>query len=139
MGNRLDLYSKFPSGMQEYLQLYGWHFSKKMYEWAISTFKRINPITLKPEPIDLYTKESLDEAIKKHGIVLKNCNSYDYCYLANKAKIILFKSSIDDEMHLLKYVRDVLDNQNSYPELPFTQFYADCIGKGVPIIWEDML
>lgn len=27
---RLDVRDKFPSGMEEYLATYGWHFSKKM-------------------------------------------------------------------------------------------------------------
>lgn len=125
--------------MQEYLELYGWHFSKKMYQWAISLLKKINPVTGKQDAVDLYTKESLDEALKKNNLVIKNCNAYDYCFVANKIKVIAYKSSIDDEIHLLKHVRDEVDNPNSYPEQPFTQFYADCIGKGVPIIWEDMI
>jgi hypothetical protein len=29
---RLDARDKFPSGMEEYLARYGWHFSKKMCE-----------------------------------------------------------------------------------------------------------
>jgi len=31
---RLDARSSFPSGMEKYLEFYGWHFSKKMEEWA---------------------------------------------------------------------------------------------------------
>ena len=34
MGQRLDAYDRFPSGMKEYISQYGWHFSKKMCEWA---------------------------------------------------------------------------------------------------------
>ena len=33
---RLDSYSGYPSGMEEYLSAYGWHFSKKMCDWAVS-------------------------------------------------------------------------------------------------------
>ena len=33
MGQRLDAYDRFPSGMKEYISQYGWHFSKKMCEW----------------------------------------------------------------------------------------------------------
>ena len=34
MGQRLDTYDKMPLAMKNYLSLYGWHFSKKMCEWA---------------------------------------------------------------------------------------------------------
>lgn len=33
---RLDSREKFPSGMEDYLSQYGWHFSKKMCEYATS-------------------------------------------------------------------------------------------------------
>ena len=39
MEQRLDTYSRFPSGMREYLEAYGFHFSKKLYEWAVSKMK----------------------------------------------------------------------------------------------------
>lgn len=34
-----DTYGRFPSGMREYLEAYGFHFSKKPYEWAVSKMK----------------------------------------------------------------------------------------------------
>lgn len=125
--------------MEEYLSMYGWHFSKKMYIWAISQLKKINATTNKQEALDFYTKEQINELFKKHNIVLKNPVAYDYCYIVNQAKAIHFKTSIDDEIHLLKYVKYCLDNVNSYDEMPFTRFYADCIAKGIPIMWEDMI
>lgn len=39
MEARLDNYEVKPSGMDNYLQNYGWHFSKKMCEWAVSMMK----------------------------------------------------------------------------------------------------
>lgn len=39
MEQRLDTYSRFPSGMREYLEAYGFHFSKKLYESAVSKMK----------------------------------------------------------------------------------------------------
>ena len=36
---RFDMYEKKPAGMDNYLSNYGWHFSKKMCEWAISMMK----------------------------------------------------------------------------------------------------
>lgn len=42
--------------MKEYLDTYGWHFSKKMCEWAVSMMKRKNPQTGKEEPIEYMDK-----------------------------------------------------------------------------------
>jgi hypothetical protein len=39
MEARLDNYEVKPAGMDNYLQNYGWHFSKKMCEWAVSMMK----------------------------------------------------------------------------------------------------
>lgn len=45
MNQRLDVYDYFPDGMTDYLSIYGWHFSKKMCEWAVSKMKAENTAT----------------------------------------------------------------------------------------------
>lgn len=50
-----------------------------------------------------------------------------------------YGKSIKDEEHLILYIKDVIDDVDTYEGMPFTRFYADCIGSGTPIIWEDML
>lgn len=136
---RLDSYSKFPSGMEDYLESYGWHFSKNMYNWAISMLKKENPTTKRKDNLDAYTKEQIDEMIKKYGVTIQNHKGYDVYYLVNVMKAGTLKSSVDDEIHLIKAAKDVIDDINGYPESTFTRFYADCIAKGLPIMWEDML
>jgi hypothetical protein len=55
------------------------------------------------------------------------------------AKADYFGSSIVDEIHLLKFVKDYIDDPDGYEGLPMTRFFADVIGKGIVIDWEDML
>ena len=31
------------------------------------------------------------------------------------------------------YIKDYVDDKDGYDGLPFTRFYADCIGSGTPI------
>ncbi len=130
---RLDIYDELPSGMKEYLSSYGWHFSKRMFEYAVSNMYS-DKSGLKP-----YTKEEVDNLLAKYNIVIKNKSGYDYVYIANMCKFDFLSSSVPNEMYLAKYVRDVIDDVDGYPELPFTRYYADCIGKGMPIDWEDMI
>lgn len=134
---RLDYRDKFPSGMEEYLSIYGWHFSKKMCEWAASRmYKDVNG---KKEYIIPYTKESLDALLKRWNIRLEKEVAYDAVYIADMCKADFLGSSVRTEDLLAKYVKDVIDDPDGYDGLPFTRFYADCIGSGTPISWEDML
>ena len=135
---RLDYKTIFPSGMEDYLELNGWHFNKKMCEWAVSKMYR-EDINGKKQAIIPYTKDQLDQLLKKYNIILTNDIGYDAVYIINMAKSDFFGSSIIDESKLVKYVKDYLDDADGYQDIAFTRFYADCIGKGLIINWEDML
>ncbi len=135
---RLDARDVFPSGMEEYLAAYGWHFSKKMCDWATSNMYKTDSAG-KRNYISSYDKDFVDDMLKRYGIKLENKFGYDYVFVANMAKADYLGSSITDEQHLAMFIKDYVDDKDGYPELPFTRFYADCVGSGVPISWEDML
>ena len=125
---------KFPSGMEDYIDTYGWHFSKKMCEWA--TGKMIGRDGKKIVP---FTRESLDKLYDVYGIRPENNKAYDDVYIACMCRADFLGNSIKDEMSIVQYVCDVIDDPDGYDGLPFTRFYADCIGSGTPIIWENMI
>ena len=131
---RLDDREEFPTGLEKYLSMYGWHFSKKLCNFAVSHMKKDNGERIAP-----ITKEALDLLLAKNGIELDNKFGYDYVFVANMCKADYLGSSVPDEAHLAKFVKDYCDDPDGYKELPMTRFYADTIGKGIPIIWEDML
>lgn len=134
---RLDTRSSFPSGMEEYLEYYGWHFSKKMQEWAVSRmFKKIDG---KKSYITPYSKEDVDKILQKHNITIEDNIIYDSIYVANMVKADFLGSSIEDDAHLAKFIKDYCGDSDAYEGMPFTRFYADCIGSGTPIYWEDMI
>ena len=131
---RLDYYDIMPEGMEAYLSNYGWHFSKKMCEWAVSRMRDRNG-----NPIPTKTKEQVEDTLKTHNIMLKNDRGYDKVFVMHMGLADYLGSSITDEAHLAKYVKDVLDDEDGYEGIAFTRFYADCNGKGTPIIWADMI
>lgn len=135
---RLDAREVFPSGMEEYLSQYGWHFSKKMCEWAVSRMYKRNSLD-KKIPIQSWNKDSVDKLLNKYGVTIENKIGYDYVFAANMCIADYYGSSIIDEQHVALFIKDYVDDPDGYEELPFTRFYADCIGSGVPINWEDML
>ena len=125
--------------MKEYISQYGWHFSKKMCEWAVSKMKTKDESTGKQKKLDALKKDEVEELLKKYGIKLEKDAGYDCVYAANMGKADYYKSSIADESHLALFIKDYIDDPDGYDGLPFTRFYADCIGSGTPIIWEDMM
>lgn len=135
---RLDAREVFPSGMEEYLSQYGWHFSKKMCEWAVSRMYKRNSLD-KKIPIQSWNKDSVDKLLNKYGVTIENKIGYDYVFAANMCIADYYGSSIIDEQHVALFIKNYVDDPDGYEELPFTRFYADCIGSGVPINWEDML
>lgn len=135
MKTRLDSRSAFPEGMEKYLEFNGWHFNKKMCQWAVSKmYKMVNG---KKEYIEPYTLESLKALKEKVRIDFEV--DYDSVYIANMCKADFLGSSIQNETQLVLYVKDVVEDPDGYDGLPFTRFYADCIGSGTSIPWDDLL
>lgn len=135
---RLDSREKFPSGMEDYLSQYGWHFSKKMCEYATSRMYK-KDANGKKSYISPWSKDSVDNLLYKYNIKVENKTAYDYVYVANMALSDFMNSSIMDEQHLALFIKDYVDDPDAYEGMPFTRYYADCIGSGSPINWEDML
>lgn len=123
--------------MEDYLAAYGWHFSKKMCEWASSKMYKMNGD--KKSYITPYTREHLDNLLAQYGMTLEGAKGYDAVYIANMCKADFFNSSIRGEIELIQYVKDVIEDPDAYEGMPFTRFYADCIGSGTPIQWDDMM
>lgn len=137
MAERLDSRTALPSGMEEYLSFYGWHFSKKMCDWAASRmFKKEGTQQRKIVP---HTKESVEELLKKYSITLTKDKGYDSVYVANMCKADYFGTSVKTEADLARFIYDTIEDVDGYEGKTFTRFYADCIGSGTPINWEDML
>lgn len=132
--NRLDYYDILPKGMDAYLSLYGWHFSKPMCEWAVSKMKDRNG-----QKVKMKSKEDVDAILKSAGVEIENDHAYDKVFVMHMGLSDYMGSSITDETHLAKYVKDVLDDKDGYDGIALTRFLADCGAKGIPVIWEDVI
>lgn len=123
-----------PSGYAEYMAEYGEHFSKKMCEWAVSMMRDDNDAK-----IAAWDKEGVEAMLTRYGITLDHDKGYDKVYVANMCKADFLGKSVPDESHLALYVKNLLDDPDGYEGLVFNRFVMDCMGMGIPIIWEDML
>ena len=130
----IERVQKDPSGFADYMATYGGHFSKKMCEWAVGMMKDDNDEKIQP-----WTKEQVEAMLTRYGVTLENDKGYDKVYVANMCKADFYGSSVEDETHVAKYVKDLLDDPDGYDEMVFNRFMMDCMGMNIPIMWEDML
>lgn len=82
------------------------------------------------EKVTPYTKEQLDAMIKTNNVNIENDVGYDALFVLNMAKADYHGSSITEDIKMIKFVKDYLDDPDGYDGIAMTRFYADCIGKG---------
>ncbi len=133
--NRLDYYDITPKGMDAYMASHGRHFSKPMLEWAVSMMRDRNGNKLK-----LVEKKQLDEMLKAYGVELKRSEGYyDPLYVWMMGRADYLGSSIADEGHLVKFLKDYIDDPDGSETRAFDEFYVKTIALGIDIPWEDMI
>ena len=133
----LTQYDVKPEYMINYLRYNGPHFNKKLLEFAVSKMQK--NIGGKMVAIVPYNKEVVDKLLERNGIKLVNNQLYDYIFVANMGKADFLGSSIADEAHLAKYIKDVIDDDDAYDGIVFNRWYADMCRKGIAIDWENMI
>ena len=131
---RLDDYEIHPEGMDEYLANYGYHFSKKLCEWAISKMTDRNG-----NKVNMRSKQDIDTMLHNFGMEIKNDKGYDVVFVYHMAMSDFLGSSISNELGCMKYAKDVLDDVDGYPGIALSRFIADCNGKDEPISWINMI
>ena len=121
--------------MDAYLSRHGYHFSKAMFTWAVSMMEDRNG-----DPARLVDKERVDQILSANNVTVKNKTGYyDVAYVYNMARNDYFGSSITDEAHLSKFVKDYLDDKDGSKTRAFDEFYAKTIALGIDIPWADMI
>lgn len=138
-----DRYSEMmPQSMIAYLVNYGWHFNQRAVDFAASNMKKRKRDSKDEndlEPITPYTKEEVDEILKKHNIKLEHNQMCDYIYVANKAQADYLGSSIEDEKHLALHIKDEIDDVDRKDGVIMKMWYAMMYGNGIGIPWYELL
>lgn len=128
-----------PPEMKAYLRNYGYSFSKKACEFAVDHMRKENKATGKMEKIEPYTREKAEELLAKYGVKLENNIGYNFVYVLNMSMADYWKESIDDEQHLAKHVKAIIDDIDDNPDNLFRMWIAKMDGNSIPIPWEDIL
>ena len=107
---RIDMtqFDKKPEGMINYLRYNGPHFNEKLCDFAVS--KMAKKSNGREVPITPFTKKEVDTMLGNYGITLENNNLRDYVDVANMCKADFLGSSIEDNLHVARYIKDVIDD-----------------------------
>lgn len=117
---------------KDYIVKHGAHFNNKLLEFALEIMKE------KHNGFTPYSKEEVDSLFSKCNIVVDTTN-YDYVYVANMCKADYYGSSINDEEHLAKFVKDCLDDHDTYNGRTFYRWYLDIKKQGIVVDWESVI
>ena len=63
--------------MREYLSYYGWHFSKRMCDWAVSCMKTRDEATGKAKKLEPWSRQEVEDMLKRNGVTIENDKGYD--------------------------------------------------------------
>lgn len=135
---RTGSYDEIPEGMKVYINNYGCHFNKKLYEEAVRRMYKEDEEG-REEEIKPYTKEQVERMLESYGIKLKRNKLYDACYVAAMCKADYLGKSIPDEKHQAMFIRDMIDDPDAESGFIFNRFYADQMFMDCPIDWDEML
>jgi hypothetical protein len=123
---------------ENYISKYGHHFNEHSLKFAVDNMYYLdesgNEVKITPA-----TEQDLLNLMKTHAVVIKNYHLYDCLYVLNMAKADFLNSSIDDEKHLILYVKDLIDDPDGYDGLVFNRWCADLKGKKIKIDWHSLI
>lgn len=122
------------SALEEYIDAYGYHFSKKLYEWAVSMMKDRNGNKVTPK-----TKEEVNEFLRMNGVTLKNNSGHDAAYVHAMLFADCYGSSLPDDKHLAMGIKDFLDDIDGTESKALDHFVSDCKAKDIRIYWDEMI
>ena len=131
-------YETMPEEMAIYMSHNGPHFSKKLFEFAISKMYKTDSNGRKEE-VNNITKKDLDSLLKTYGVTIENDYLYDAAYVANMCKADFYGDSIPNDDYMTRWVKNVLDDPDAVEGLIFNRWVADMKWLGIPIDWEEMI
>lgn len=119
---------------EEYIEENGHHFNKKLFEYAVKQM-----IDRNGNRMNVIPKEQVAEFLRQNGVTISHDVGYDAAYVMHMAKADYFGSSITDDIHLAKFVKDYLDDPDGNPCRAFDEYWINLTAKGKHIYWEDFL
>lgn len=125
---------KTTKSYNKYLSLYGPHFTKALCDFAVGLMEK-NDV-----PITPLSKVDIDNKLKATNIKLNYNQLCDYIYVANMCKADFLGEAVpNDDEHLCKYIKGVIDDQDGYDGQVFYRWLSDIEGMKIPVDWSEFV
>ena len=119
-----------PSAKEIYIAEMGWHFNERACQYAVEYLKDRNNKPIKP-----YSKEDVDEMLKKQNVTLEKNKGWDYVYVANMAKSDMDGSPLADDKSIANYIKIVIDDADAADGEIMGCWYVKMIFRHIPVDW----
>lgn len=119
-----------PSAKEMYIAEMGWHFNERACQYAVQYLKDRNNKPIKP-----YSKEEVDELLKKQNVALEKNKGWDYVYVANMAKSDMDGSPLADDKSIANYIKIVIDDADAADGEIMGCWYVKMIFRHIPVDW----
>ena len=119
-----------PSAKEMYIAEMGWHFNERACQYAVQYLKDRNNKPIKP-----YSKEEVDELLKKQNLALEKNKGWDYVYVANMAKSDMDGSPLADDKSIANYIKIVIDDADAADGEIMGCWYVKMIFRHIPVDW----
>ena len=119
-----------PSAKEMYIAEMGWHFNERACQYAVQYLKDRNNKPIKP-----YSKEEVDELLKKQNVTLEKNKGWDYVYVANMAKSDMDGSPLADDKSIANYIKIVIDDADAADGEIMACWYVKMIFRHIPVDW----
>lgn len=113
-----------------YLAEMGWHFNEKACKYAVQYLKDRNGKPIKP-----YSKEEVDDLLKRQNVTLDNNKGWDYVYVASMAKSDMDGSPLADDRSIANYIKIVIDDADAADGEVMGCWYVKMIFRHIPVDW----
>lgn len=118
------------SAKDMYIAEMGWHFNEKACKYAVQYLKDRNK-----KPIKSYSKEEVDELLKKQNVTLEKNKGWDYVYVANMAKSDMDGSPLADDKSIANYIKIVIDDADAADGEIMGCWYVKMLFRHIPVDW----
>lgn len=126
----MDDYIQTPAKEMYLAENGGWHFNKAACEYAIQFLKDRNNKPIKP-----FSKEMVDDVLKKQNVTLEKNKGWDYVYAYNMAISDMSGSPLADEKSIAQYVKILIDDPDAADGEVMACWYVKMLLRRNPIDW----
>lgn len=125
------MYDMYQTPAKEmYLAEMGWHFNEKACNYAVQYLKDRSGKPIKP-----YSKDEVDDLLKRQNVTLDNNKGWDYVYVASMAKSDMDGSPLADDRSIANYIKIVIDDADAADGEVMACWYVKMIFRHIPVDW----